>query len=120
MTLYHLSYDVKNCEIDFQNDHNKARKYLLCVLASSNFHQIYRYTESTFLIKYKEFETEKFFNFIKTNLNKYFYYSISVVGINEENKYLIELNGNKKLNESLQEEIKKIDCSNLDKPIVDY
>ncbi|UZT99439.1 hypothetical protein ODZ84_07710 [Chryseobacterium fluminis] len=120
MTLYHLSYDVKNCESDFKNDHNKARKFLLCVLASSNFHQIYRYTESTFLIIYKDFEPDKFFGFIEKNLIKYFYYSVSVVSINEENKYITRINGNKQLHDSLQEEITKIDCSNLDKPITDY
>ncbi len=120
MTAYHLSYDVKNCETDFGNDYNKARKYILCVLASSNFHKIYRYTESTFLIKYNNFESDKLFSFIKENLSKYFYYSISVVGINEEDKYLIEIAGNSKLNKSLENEIKNIDCSNLNKSITEY
>ncbi|ATN07350.1 hypothetical protein CRN76_19110 [Chryseobacterium indologenes] len=119
MILYNLSYDVKDYKKDFK-DYDEAKRYLHCVIGSTNYHKITSPTESTLLIEYMKLEPEKLFIFLEKNLSKYFFYSISLIAVDEDNAPFIAGIENPELIKNFKTIIKKIDCSNLDKPITEY
>jgi len=119
MILYNLSYDVKDYKNDFEN-YEEAKRYLHCVIGATGYQKIASPTQSTLIISYSVFESEKLFTFLEKNLSKYFFYSISLVAVDEDNEPFMIGIENPELVENFKNIIKKIDCSNLSKPITEY
>lgn len=119
--FYQLSYDTINCDRHFQDNYNEARRYMLCVIASSPIVSIESYTESSLILEYNEVNPTRLFRFLQNNLSSYFYYSVSLVAkhTNTAHQY-IDHNPNVILNTNLQAYLNGIQCDNLGKRITNY
>jgi len=119
--LYHLSYDTVDCQRDFRNNYTDARRFILCVIATSPAISINSFTESSFILEYEQTEPTRLFRFLRNNLDPYFYYSVSLVAKNTETGYqYIEHTPNMTLDRNLQRELRNLACNNLGKQIIDY
>lgn len=117
---YHFTYDVKDCNKHFGGDSNKARRFILCVLKNSTAIDISRSCETTLIITYKSIQP-KLFPYLKKNLEKYFYYSVSLIAKNgETNHEYFEINSNESLEESIKAEWKDLTCDDFRKYITTY
>jgi len=119
---YHLSYDVKNILEDFKNDYTEARNYLICVLWHTpiiDINHISSYCASTLILEYEEIEPY-LFTYLKINLGKYFYYSISLVEKIDSTYNCISHNPNMSLYVNFKKEMLKISCDDLGKEITPY
>lgn len=115
---YHLSYDAIDFHSDFDGNYNEAKRYLMCVLANTGYLNIFSYCESTFIIEYLEIQP-KLFAYLRQNIEKYFYYSISLVAVNETDHYI---GHNRHISHALnsQSEVKNLVCDNLKNGITTY
>lgn len=119
--LYHLSYDTINCDRDFGGNYPEARRFMLCVIASSPIITINSFTESSLILEYEQAQPVRLFRFLRNNLDPYFYYSVSLVAKNTDTGHqYISHNPNMALDINLQRELSRLACNNLGKPIVDY
>lgn len=118
--LYHLSYDVINCEKDFDDTYAKAKEYILCVLANTNFESIESYNYSTCLLHYVTPNHSKLLQYLEKHLSPYFNFSISLVAKDSESKDIIMTNADKELNKRFQDQIKNLSCEGLNKKIEQY
>ncbi|MBS7231737.1 hypothetical protein KHA90_11935 [Flavobacterium psychroterrae] len=116
---YQLSYDAINVKKDFSDSYVEARRYLLCVLGNTGYLKISSYCESTLIIEYDQMQSE-LFHYLKTNLAKYFHYSVCLVAISESGVGFINHSQNVHLNLRLKLELKNISCDNLKKEITNY
>jgi hypothetical protein len=113
--VYHLSYDVIECEKNFGTYQN-AKEYLLCVLANTNFESIESYNYSTVFVHYITPNHNKLLKYLEKHLTSYFKFSISLVAKNtESNEDIIIHHGHKKLNENLQDIIDSLSCDRFNK-----
>ncbi|RWX00259.1 hypothetical protein [Flavobacterium cerinum] len=112
---YHFSYDVINYEKDF-GSYDEARRYMLCVLSNTGFVDIASYNASTFIIEYDK-DTSTLPDYLHTNLSKYFYYSLSLVGKQAEGTEMINHHPDMGLDIKVKKEIRNLDCSGLGKEI---
>lgn len=115
---YHLSYDAIDYSNDFDGNYNEAKRFLLCVLANTDYLNLFSYCESTFIIEYLEIQP-KLFAYVRQNIEKYFYYSLSLVDVNETEH---AIGHNRNINHALnsQSEIKNLTYNNLKKIITAY
>jgi len=119
---YHFSYDVKNIKEDFNNDYTEARNYLICVLWHTpiiDINNISSYCTSTLIIEYEEVEPY-LFSYLKINLGKYFFYSISLVETTDSIYDCISHDPNMSIDINLKKEMLEISCSDLGKEITPY
>jgi hypothetical protein len=113
MRQYHLSYDAIDLDRDFENS-DQSRKYILCVLESTDPDDIQSFNESTLIILYKE-RKDDLFGILKKKLSKYFYYSVSLVSTWTESKEsIIDHHKNNILNTNLQKERLDLKCDEFD------
>ncbi|KIA94366.1 MULTISPECIES: hypothetical protein [unclassified Flavobacterium] len=88
--LYHFSFDTIDCENDF-TDYAEAKEYLLCVLVNTKVLDILAINERSFILEFDN-EQPKLFAYLKTNLEKYFYFTVSQIPISDKNSPTIHIN----------------------------
>jgi hypothetical protein len=81
--LYHFSFDTIDCENDFTN-YAEAKEYLLCVLVNTAVLDILAINERSLILEF-DAEQPKLFAYLKNNLEKYFYFTVSQIPINDKN-----------------------------------
>ncbi|MDL2143582.1 hypothetical protein QQY79_13710 [Flavobacterium tructae] len=106
-----LSYDAIDVKKDFGDSYDEAKRYLLYVLGNTGYIKISSYCESTLIIEYDQMQS-KLFHYLKTNLAKYFNYSVSLVAISESGSDFISNNSSVHLNLRLKADIKRLTCDN--------
>lgn len=120
MPFYHLSYDYDETLSDEAfSSYDEARKYLLCLLNRiPTIGNMYEFCESTIIIQINNDDYPRLFTYLERNIKPYFYYFISKIAIDTEKQTLIHSsNRNHDLNINFQQELAKLDCDNLEKPI---
>ncbi len=119
MRQYHFSYDTIDCDTHFE-DYKEAKKYLLCVIANTPIRTIQSFNESTFILEFNKHDGGKLITYLNTNLSAYFYFTISLISVNNKKQHYVFSNKNNRLNDSLQDEWQNLSCENLEKSITEY
>lgn len=101
MKAYHLSFDVINVKDNFDDNYEEAKRFIVCVLAQTDPISIVKYTASTFIISYIDDGNTKFssklFKYLKTELSKYFHYTISKISVFTDKSLALDFKSNKNL-----------------------
>ncbi|MDR0230008.1 MAG: hypothetical protein LBI72_13255 [Flavobacteriaceae bacterium] len=105
---YHLSYDIK---YNSDSQYKKYKEELLCIIKSTDPLKVFSPCASTIIIEYEDnvdvMNIDIFNELLDTN--KYYYY-VTLVGVNYEEKNLFRKNENSSLQLNFKQEYDILDC----------